>query len=218
MPQRRSGAGRRRGSGDTVEEIDWSVGQILDLLDELELRDSTLVLFTSDNGPWWEGSPGANRGRKNLPQEGGHLVPLIARWPGIIPPGTTSDALSMNIDLMPTVLAAAGLAPPADRCIDGLDLLPVLRGETDEGHDTIYYYKGARLVGVRHDNWKYLRQHMTDNGGYAGLSQGPFLFNLALDPNESYNQIPSHPEVAARLVEMLSEWDAAMERNVRGWL
>jgi uncharacterized sulfatase len=176
------------------------------------------VIFTSDNGPWWEGSPGAHRGRKNLPQEGGHLVPFIARWPGMIPAGITSDALSMNIDLLPTVLAAAGLGPPTDRIVDGIDLLPALKGETGRAHDTIYYYKGARLVGVRDGDWKYLRRHMTDIGGYAGLSQGPFLFNLALDPNESYDQIESHPEVAARLEAMLEDWDAEMERNVRGWL
>ncbi len=203
--------------GDTVEEIDWSVGQILQTLKDLGLDEKTLVLFTSDNGPWWQGSPGFSRGRKNLPLEGGFRVPLIARWPGVIPAGTVSDALSMNFDVYVACLAAAGIAPPADRIVDGSDLLPVLKGQATTLHETLYYYKGSRLVGVRHGKWKYLRRHMTDNGGYAGLSQGPFLFNLELDPNESYSLIESEPDVAETLEQMLADWEAALRRNVRGW-
>ncbi len=203
--------------GDTVEEVDWSVGRIMETLKAEELDERTLVLFTSDNGPWWQGSPGATRGRKNLPFEGGFRVPLIARWPGVIPPGRVSDALSMNFDLFATCLAAAGVALPDDRAIDGEDLLPLLRGESDALHETLYYYKGARLVGVRDGPWKYLRRHMTDNGGYASLSQGPFLFHLERDPDESYSLIESEPQVAQRLEAMLDAWDAEMARNVRGW-
>ncbi len=204
--------------GDAVEEIDWSVGQILQTLVRLGLDDKTLVVFSSDNGPWWEGSPGALRGRKNLAFEGGLRSPLIARWPGVIPPATVSDALSVNFDIYATCLAAAGIPLPTDRIVDGKDLLPVLTGEASSLHDTFYYYKGQRLVGVRHRNWKYLRRHMTDNGGYAGLSQGPFLFNLDTDPNESYDMTESEPEVAASLAHMLESWEAEMQRNVRGWL
>ena len=203
--------------GDTVQEIDWSVGQILDTLKQQGLDEDTLVIFTSDNGPWWQGSPGLTRGRKNLVFEGGLRVPFIARWPGAIPPGTVSDALTMNFDIFVTALSAAGLPPPADRVVDGKDLLPVLKGEAGSLHDTIYYYKGRGLMGVRHGDWKYLRRHMTDNGGYASLSQGPFLFNLELDPNESYSLIESEPEMAAMLVGMMDDWEAEIERNVRGW-
>jgi arylsulfatase A len=203
--------------GDTVEEVDWSVGQILDALRAEGLDERTLVIFTSDNGPWWQGSPGGIRGRKNLPFDGGFRVPLIARWPGVIPEGTVAAAVSMNFDLFVTCLAAAGLPPPDDRAIDGQNLLPVFRGETESLHETLYYYKGARLVGVRHGPWKYLRRHMTDNGGYASLRQGPFLFHLERDPDESYNLIESEPEVAQELVGMLDDWDAAMARNLRGW-
>jgi len=203
--------------GDAVEEIDWSVGQIMDTLRDLDLDERTLVIFTSDNGPWWEGSPGLTRGRKNLPFEGGFRVPFIAHWPGVIPAGTVSDAVSMNFDIYVACLAAAGIPLPDDRIVDGQNLLPVLTGEASALHETLYYYKGKRLVGVRHGDWKYLRRHMTDNGGYASLSQGPFLFNLATDPNESYDMIESEPEVAARLAQMLDDWDAEMEKNVRGW-
>jgi len=203
--------------GDTVQEIDWSVGQILDTLKQQGLDEDTLVIFTSDNGPWWQGSPGFTRGRKNLAFEGGLRVPFIARWPGVIPPGTVSDALTMNFDIFATALATAGLPLPADRIVDGQDLLPVLRGEAGSLHDTLYYYKGRGLMGIRYGDWKYLRRHMTDNGGYASLRQGPFLFNLKLDPNESYSLIESEPEIAEMLVGMMEDWEAEMRRNVRGW-
>ncbi|MGC9523617.1 MAG: sulfatase-like hydrolase/transferase [Anaerolineae bacterium] len=204
--------------GDVVEEIDWSVGRILDTPDELDLADDTLVIFTSDNGPWWQGNPGLARGRKNLPFEGGYRVPFIARWPGVLPAGHTSDALSLNLDLLPTCLAAAGIDLPDDRIIDGRDMLPLLKGESTALHDTFYYYKGNRLLGVRRHNWKYLRCHMTDNGGYASLHQGPFLFDLARDPNESYSLIESEPELASELEAMLDAWDQQITANVRGWL
>ena len=108
--------------------------------------------------------------------------------------------------------------PPKDRIIDGRDMLSILKGETPSLQDTLYYYKGRSLVGVRHKNWKYLRRHMTDNGGYASLRQGPFLFDLESDPNESYSLIESEPEVARMLVALMDEWEARMRRNVRGWL
>ncbi|UCC64936.1 MAG: sulfatase [Anaerolineae bacterium] len=204
--------------GDTVEELDWSVGQILATLKEQGLDENTLVIFTSDNGPWWQGSAGPTRGRKNLAFEGGLRVPFVARWPGAIPAETVADEMSMNFDIFATCLAAAGVPLPVDRIVDGQNMLPVLQGEPRSLHETLYYYKGRRLLGVRHGNWKYLRRHMTDNGGYASLSQGPFLFNLELDPDESYSLIESEPEVAGTLVKMLDDWEAEIRRNVRGWL
>lgn len=204
--------------GDTVEEVDWSIGELLKTLKGHGLDDNTLVVFSSDNGPWWQGSAGLTRGRKNLAFEGGFRVPFIARWPGVIPAETIVDEMSMNFDLFATCLAVAGVPLPKDRVIDGKDILPVLKGESRSPHDALYYYKGKRLLGVRCGNWKYLRRHMTDNGGYASLSQGPFLFNLELDPDESYSLIESEPEIAAKLVEMMEAWEAEMQRNLRGWL
>jgi uncharacterized sulfatase len=204
--------------GDTVEEVDWSIGEMLGTLREQGLEENTLVFFMSDNGPWWQGSPGFTRGRKNLPFEGGLRVPFIARWPGVIPAGTASDEMSMNFDVFATCLTVAGIPLPQDRIIDGKDMLPVLQGQGASPHDALYYYKGRRLLGVRHGNWKYLRRHMTDNGGYASLSQGPFLFNLQSDPNESYNLMESEPEIAERLAEMMHDWDGQVEDNTRGWL
>jgi len=193
--------------GDTVEELDWSVGQILNVLKAQNLDEDTVLIFTSDNGPWWQGSAGAMRGRKNLAFEGGFRVPLVARWPGAIPAGMVTDEMSMNFDIFATCLAVAGIPLPQDRIIDGRNILPVLTGGAASPHDTLYFYKGRRLVGVRHKNWKYLRQHMTDNGSYARsrLAQGPFLFNLDVDPNESYSLIESEPDVGESLAEMMGQ-------------
>jgi arylsulfatase A len=204
--------------GDSVEEVDWSVGQIFDKLKSLSLDDHTLVIFSSDNGPWWQGDPGGLRGRKNNVMEGGLRVPFIARWPGMLPENQVSDALSINFDITPTCMAAAGISPPADRIIDGADMLPTLRGEAPGPHDTFYYYDGPILVAIRYQHWKYHRRHMSDNGGYPIFSDGPFLFDLQNDPNESYSLIDSQPEVAQMLTRMLDDWEAEMDENVRGWL
>jgi uncharacterized sulfatase len=203
--------------GDAVQEIDWSVGQILNQLSDDGLRKNTLVIFTSDNGPWWQGSPGFKRGRKNLPFEGGYLVPLIAQWPGVLPVGMVSDGMSMSIDLYATILKIAGVPIPNDRIVDGKDIFPFLKGEEDSPHDRLFFFKGNKLIGVRFRDWKYMRRHMTDNGGYTTLSQGPFLFNLARDPNESYSLIESEPEMAKFLRQLLDQFDQELENNLRGW-
>lgn len=203
--------------GDAVEELDWSLGQILATLDECDLEKDTLVIFTSDNGPWWQGNPGQARGRKNLPFEGGYRVPFIARWPGVIQPGRIVEGMSMNFDLYPTILGLVNVEPPGDRIIDGKDIFPMLTGDTESPHEQLYFYKGKNLNGVRVGKWKYLRRHMTDNGGYTTLSQGPFLFNLELDPNESYSLIESEPEKARELSELLDAFDAQIRENIRGW-
>jgi len=203
--------------GDAIEEIDWSVGQILETIKRLDLDESTLIFFTSDNGPWWQGNPGLMRGRKILPFEGGFKVPLIARWPGVIPPGIVRHEMSMNFDLFVTCLNVAGITPPTDRAIEGINILPLLKGEPTRTHETLFYFKGRNLVGVRHHDWKYLRPHWTDNGGYATLTQGPFLFNLSTDPNESYSMIETEPEIASQLSAMLDVFDQELRENIRGW-
>lgn len=206
--------------GDAVEEIDWSVGEILNSVQELGLDERTLVIFTSDNGPWYQGNPGYTRGRKNLFFEGGLLVPFIAKWPEVIPAGTVTDEISTNFDLFTTYLKLAGVPLPNDRIIDGKDIMPLLMGKAPSPHDTFYYYDVDTLIGIRHNNWKYLRPHMSDNGAFRTrfIKQGPFLFNLELDPNESYSMIESEPEIAQMLSKMLDKWEAEMEMNVRGWL
>ena len=204
--------------GDAVAELDWSTGQILATLAELGLAENTLVLFTSDNGPWWQGSPGRFRGRKNNIADGGLRVPLLARWPARIPAGITNDELAVNFDIFATCLAMAGVDLPTDRIIDGQDILPLLRGEAASPHEQFYYYDGPILAAVRDRKWKYQRRHMSDNGGYPIFNQGPFLFDLENDPAESYNLIGHYPEVAEEFVYRLDMWELAMEANQRGWL
>lgn len=204
--------------GDAIEELDWSVGQILDTLDELGLAEKTLVIFSSDNGPWWQGNPGYARGRKLLWFEGGFRVPFIARLPGVIPPGTTRAGMSMNIDLFVTCLQMAGLKPPQDRIIDGMDILPMLKGEAPSPHEALYFYDTRKLVAVRRQHWKYYRRYITDNAAFWPLHQGPFLFDLDTDPNESYSLVDSQPELASEMAAMLAAFEADMGANLRGWL
>lgn len=204
--------------GDAVQEIDWSVGQVLTTLKQLGLDDKTMVVFSSDNGPWMEGNPGYLRGRKLEWFEGGFRVPFIARWPGVIPPGTNNSELSVNYDLFPMCLKLAGAALPKDRIIDGKDILPVLKGESPSPHDTFYYYDTRTPVAVRYRQWKYVRHHLTDIAAYWPLKQGPFLFNLDTDPNESYSLVDTEPDTATKLSSMLETFDAEMKANLRGWL
>jgi arylsulfatase A-like enzyme len=148
---KKSGAGLY---GDALAELDWSVGQVLARLKELELDGRTLVIFTSDNGPWFGGSTGGLRGMKGTTWEGGYRVPCIVRWPGRLPAGRVSDELAVTMDLFATTLAATGVAPPGDRVIDGQDLLPVLTGKDHSRHDIILGHAGPRLATVRDRRWK----------------------------------------------------------------
>jgi arylsulfatase A-like enzyme len=204
--------------GDAAEELDWSVGQILDTVDRLELSGKTLVVFSSDNGPWWQGNPGQSRGRKLLTFEGGFRVPFIARWPGVIPARASTREMSMNFDLFPTFLQLAGVPVPQDRIIDGRDILPLLTGESASPHDTLLFYDTRSLVALRHQRWKYHRRYRTDNAAFWPLHQGPFLFDLDIDPNESYSLVETMPELAAQLAGMLERLDGEMKANLRGWL
>jgi uncharacterized sulfatase len=204
--------------GDAVQEIDWSVGQILDTLQQLGLDDKTLVVFSSDNGPWMQGNPGYLRGRKLEWFEGGFRVPFIARWPGVIPPDTSIDELCVNFDLFPTCLSLAGAVLPDDRIIDGRDNLPVLKGEAPSPHDAFFYYDTRTVVAVRQKNWKYCRRYLTDIATYWPTKQGPFLFELERYPNESYDMIEAYPQVAQNLADRLEAFETEMNDNLRGWL
>jgi uncharacterized sulfatase len=213
--QGKSGAGLY---GDAVEELDWSVGQLLDTLDQLGLAENTLVIFSSDNGPWMQGNPGFLRGRKLLCFEGGFRVPFIACWPGVIPAGTTNPEMVVNFDLFATCLQLAGASLPNDRLIDGRDVLPVLIGKAPSPHDSFFYYDTRRLVAVRQQHWKYCREYTTDNAAYWPTTQGPFLFDLDTDPNESYSLLEEQPQRAADMAAMLNVFEKNMKANLRGWL
>ena len=148
---KKSGAGLY---GDVMAELDGSVGRVLGEARRTGLDEQTLVIFTSDNGPWYGGSTGGLRGMKGTTWEGGYRVPCIVRWPGRVPAGTVPEP-AVTMDLFATALAAAGVAPPDDRVIDGKDLLPLLEGRGREGpHEVIFGHQGARLATVRDARWK----------------------------------------------------------------
>jgi arylsulfatase A-like enzyme len=174
--------------GDWVEEVDWSVGQVLDTLRELKLDSKTLVIFTSDNGGTPRAVNAPLRGNKTTTWEGGMRVPTIAWWPGKIPAGTATDEVTGMMDVLPTFAKLGGAQAPQDRKIDGGDIWPLLAGTAGakSPHETFYFYRGLALEAVRHGPWK-LRL------------QGSQLFNLAADVGEQTNVAATNPEVVARL-------------------
>lgn len=149
---KKSGAGLY---GDVLAELDDSVGQIVRRLDQLGLKQRTLVIFASDNGPWYGGSSGGLRGMKGQAWEGGIRVPLIARLPGTIPPGHVSQEPAIVMDLFPTILKLADVAPPKDVVLDGQDILPLLtRSDAQSPHETLVSTNGRQLLSIRAGNWK----------------------------------------------------------------
>lgn len=148
----KSGAGLY---GDVMMEMDWSVGQIIARLRELEIDDNTLVIFTSDNGPWYGGSTGGLRGMKGTNWEGGCRVPCIACWPGHIPAGHTSNEPATTCDLFTTALTAAKIGLPKNRTIDGKDLWPLFTDpKAKSPHAGVFTFRGDKLCSVRHGQWK----------------------------------------------------------------
>lgn len=148
---KQSGAGLY---GDVLLDLDASVGEVLQTVRELGLDDRTLVIFTSDNGPWFGGSTGGLRGMKGSSWEGGYRVPCIARWPGKIPPGHTSRAPALMMDLFATSLTATGISLPTDRVIDGRDIMPLFTSDAASPHAYVLGHQGARVATIRDARWK----------------------------------------------------------------
>ena len=207
--------------GDVIEELDWSVGEILAALKRNGLDENTLVIFTSDNGPWAEygdhaGSAGPLRGSKQTAFEGGMREAFIARWPKKIPAGSVSQTPLMTIDLLPTLAKLAGAKVPQDRIIDGRDIWPVLSGKQKKGeiHDALYFYWGYELHAVRSGKWKLHLPHSTKEipvpgqGGQPGASQPlqvPMsLFDLEKDAGETTNVADQHPEIVQKLMPFVA--------------
>lgn len=195
--------------GDTVETIDWSVGEVLAALKANGLDENTLVVFTSDNGPWFEGSAGPFRDRKGSSWEGGLRVPFIARWPAVLPAGQISDEPAMNIDLFPTLVGIAGGELPADRVIDGKDMLSLLRDGANSSHEALYLFDGDRITAVQAGQWKlvvesrYRAAVSRFDHPASYYSPNGLLFDLLKDPSETYSYTREMPEVAARLHSLL---------------
>jgi uncharacterized sulfatase len=223
-PAERRGTSAAGLYGEVVEELDTSVDRVLATLELLGLADDTLVVATSDNGPWFQGSGGGTRGRKMEVFEGGTRVPWIVRWPARVAPGQVVEAPITGLDLFPTVLEAAGLPAPSDRALDGASLLPLLTGERTMPEREVWYLQLGVLRAVRSGRFKYHDAHRLLYGNPMDwavapfVKKGPWLFDLELDPDESYDVSARHPEVARRLAGLLAQRRRELAENPRGWL
>jgi arylsulfatase A-like enzyme len=206
--------------GDTMQELDFHTGRLLDAIDELGLRDNTIVIFTSDNGPWsnneerlrprhhgevaW-GSSGPLREAKGSSFEGGSRVPCLVRWPGHVPAGRVSDAIFSTLDFLPTFGALAGFKVPGDRIIDGVNQTELLLGRSPRGaRDHFHYFSQNELHAVRQGAWKLFLpgrkvfySYVKDRG-----TSDVELYNLESDVGETKNVAAQNPEVVARLTSL----------------
>lgn len=194
--------------GDVIEEIDWSVGRILATLKTLKLDERTLVVFTSDNGPWLifdeqGGSAGPLRDGKGSTWEGGMREPALAWWPGTVKPGSICRDVASTLDLLATAAALSGAELPKDRVLDSYDLTPVLRGEGGSGRELLFYYRGYNLMAVRKGPWKMhlMTQDAYGAGARAPVAQDPpILYHLEHDPSERFNVAGAHPELLQEIL------------------
>lgn len=218
--------------GDVVEEFDFETGRLLAVIDELGLRDNTLVIYTTDNGPWnqpaytlrkkghpegaifW-GDAGPLREGKGSCYEGGSRAPCIVRWPGKVPAGQVSDAVFATIDFLPTFAGLAGFKVPGDRVIDGVDQRDLLFGKRREGARSTYFYQGN---GVRKGRWKYLKAVHKVPGYAQDKKREPVeeLYDLSRDMGETKNLAGDHPGKVKELKALLEavtqgEWSDSME-------
>jgi uncharacterized sulfatase len=205
----KSAAGRY---GDVVEELDASLGRIVTALQQAGVLQDTLIIFTSDNGPFFEGDPGPAHGGKGSTWDGGFRVPFIASWPAGLPGGRVSDKISMNIDVLPTLAELAGTnrssLPP-----DGASLLQLLQGNDAVVHDHLLYFAGEELVGIREQQWKLVTHGFFRRSFVAfekldrldGFTE-PYtlLFDMVGDPDERYSLADREPGVVSRMHQAIT--------------
>lgn len=221
--------------GDVMMEVDWSVGEILSAIERNDIDQHTLVVFASDNGPWLSygehaGSAGPLREGKGTMFEGGYRVPCVMRWPGRIPAGTKCDKLAITMDLFPTVAKLIGAELPADRKIDGKDILPLIVADenAESPHDAFYCYYNRQLQAIRNERWKLVLPHTYRSlsgrpGGRDGMPQ-PYdqvttalaLYDLDKDVGETTDVAPDHPEIVARLKRYTDEARRALGDELTG--
>jgi arylsulfatase A-like enzyme len=205
------GKSRRGRYGDTIEEIDWGVGELIRCLKKLGLDRDTLIVFTSDNGPWLgKGKNGGSalplRGGKFSTWEGGMRMPTIMRWPGTMPAGKTCREVAATIDLLPTFAALARARLPTDRVIDGRNILPLIQKpeRAKSPHQGFYYYKGGNLQAVRSGTWKLRKE-----------GRAPALYDLARDIGEEKDVSAQNPAVARQLQAMMSQFNKSLKARSR---
>ncbi len=194
--------------GDTIECIDHHLERIMKRLRELRLIEKTLVIVTSDNGPWYEGSTGGLRGRKFQNYEGGIRVPFVAQWDRTVTPGTVCDEATSLMDMLPTFLRLAGVAPDGPP-MDGIDIWDAFLGRPTPERDALYHYFCYELNAVRCGRWKL---HVSVGAGERrSTAEMPQLFDIDSDPQESYNLANLHPNLVEQLVEKIRAFDAEIQ-------
>ncbi len=213
------GKSKRGLYGDVVEEIDFNIGRLLDALKAKGLEENTIVVFTSDNGPWLPtelsgGSAGLLREGKGTTWEGGMREPTIFWSPGNIPPGIITD-MGTTMDLFTTFSAIAGVEVPLDREMDGIDLSPVLFRKEKGSRNEVYYYRQRELYAMRLGSFK---AHFITQSAYATTTSKqyhnpPLLFNVDEDPSERFDIAAQHPEVLAKIKEVVEAHKALMKMD-----
>lgn len=210
----------RRGLyGDVIEELDWSAGEILKTLKEQGIDEQTLVIFTSDNGPWLfqgldGGSAGLLKGGKNTTWEGGMRVPMIARWPGTIPSNSICFTPASTLDILPTLAEISSTDLP-ERILDGESILPLLKGESSDSLDDFFaYYRTNQIYAARLGKWKahFYTQTAYPNGPLI-RQDPPLLFDLEVDPGEQYNMAKDHPEIISKIKARVDY----LNQNIAEW-
>lgn len=219
--------------GDVIMELDWSLGQIIKALEENNILENTIIVFTSDNGPWLNfgnhaGNTAGLREGKGTIFEGGQRVPTVISWPRVIKKSTISNSLTASIDVFPTITEIVKGKLP-EHIIDGVSILDVLKGKKTTPRDHFfYYYKTNRLEAVRKDHWKLILPHesrsyenvmpgMDGHGGkYSRISLDYSLYNLRRDPGERYNVLEKYPKIAQSLMDLAETARDDMGDNATG--
>lgn len=203
-----SAAGRY---GDAIEEIDWSLGRLREVISATGLADQTLIIFTSDNGPWFQGDSGV-RGRKGDTYDGAYRVPFVAYVPGVTNAGARSAGIAMNIDILPTVVSLLDLPLPEGRVIDGRDMTPLLRGEEKSLHKELLFFLDDKIAALRTARWSYVVSAF-----YRELRvplekfNAALLFDVAAHGDELFDVSADHPGVVADLRGRLESYRTRLE-------
>ncbi len=234
VSERFQGKSKQGRFGDVMMEVDWSVGEIMKTLDELGLAENTLVIFTSDNGPWINfgahaGNTAGLREAKGVSFEGGQRVPCIMQWPDVIPAGTVTGQLASTIDIFTTLATITGTSMPV-HIIDGVNISPILHGdfECEPRKNFYYYYNRNSLEGVRMGNWKLVLPHKFRS--YIGVlprddgKPGPYavdecdlaLYDLRRDPGERYDVREMYPEIVQQMQLIVDQARADLGDDITG--
>ncbi|MEE4152814.1 MAG: sulfatase [Erythrobacter sp.] len=213
VPENAQGQSEAGLYGDVVEHLDEGIGRIMAALEANGVAQNTLIILTSDNGPWFEGDAGHLRGRKGGAHEGGYRVPFIARWPGRIAPGGVSSEMAMNIDLLPTIAALAGAQVPSDRAIDGRDISGVLMRAEATPHEVLFFFDGNDVAAIRDRRFRLVLStfYRTFPVPFERFGTA-LLFDLERDPEERFSYLREHPDVKDRLMARVE----AMRAEIAG--